>query len=112
MLQTIGHSGEIDYNFIFSIENLIFEGRNFDAAPNDFEDSLFILVLGNIDVVEKAEEVLRNINEFLKFAIDVSKLSQNYTIFGERQVRETSSPGDTLFSTIEKDIHFQAVFKG
>lgn len=109
-LQSNGHLGEIEYNFIFSSENLIFEGLNFDAAPNDFYDSLFILVLGNIDVVEKAEEVLKNINEFLKFAIDVSKLSQNYTIYGERQIRETLSPGNTLFSIIEKDIHFEAVF--
>lgn len=97
-------SDEINFNFIFAGNNLIFEGRNFDAAvSNDFYDSLYLLVLGDVQTTQKGEEMFRNIKDFLSFAVDVSKLSLSYKLYGERQVKETSSPGDILFNFIKSD---------
>lgn len=50
---------------------------------------------------------METISSFLKFAIDLGKLSANFKLYGERQVREgTSSPGDTLFDVIKNHKHF------
>jgi hypothetical protein len=80
------------------------------AVSTDFYDSLYLLVLGDFQTTQSADEVFRNINAFLSFAVDVSKLTKDYKIFGERQVKDTASPGEMLFSIIKEDPHFRETF--
>lgn len=108
---SIGEHGEIEFNLIFTSNNLIFEGRGFDAAvSSDFYDSLYLLVLADIPTQQIGQEMFKNINTTLNFAVDTSKLSSNYSIYGERQVKETESPGDILFSIIKESTNFEEVY--
>jgi hypothetical protein len=102
---------KIEYNFIFAKNNLTFEGRNFDAAvSSDFYDSLYFLVLGDVQTIQAGEEIFKNIEDILSFAVEVSKLSKNYKIYGENQVKDTTSPGEILYEIIQSNERFGKTF--
>jgi hypothetical protein len=100
------NSGEIDFNFIFT-NDLIFEGRNFDAAVNmTLYDSLHILVLNKVETLQEVEKIFEKIDDFLDFAVNVSKLTENFKIHGDWQVKNTVPPDDVFSNFIKSHAHF------
>lgn len=50
---------------------------------------------------------MRSIDEFLKYALEIGKLSENYKLFGEKQIKnDTESPGELLFELLKAHPHF------
>lgn len=53
---------------------------------------------------------MRALEDFLKFAVNIGKLSEDYKLYGQRQLIEhTESPGDKLYEVLQNppfDAHF------
>lgn len=72
-----------------------------------FFDSLWILHLGNIVTISEGKAFMEKLSSFLEYAIQIGKLSERFTIYGERQFKqESSSPGDVLFELIREHPKF------
>lgn len=71
-------------------------------------DSLNILHLGNIVTSLEASNFMENLESFLDYANKIGKLTNNYSLYGERQVKlNVSSPGDVLFELIKQHPNFK-----
>lgn len=92
---------------MFAANNLIFEGTNFDVAVStDYYDCLQLLILADIRTTN-GQEIFNKINAFLKFAVDVSKLTPNYRLYAKMQADgETPTPNEALIEIIKSDPHF------
>lgn len=54
---------------------------------------------------------MEKLSSFLNYAFHIGKLTDGYTIYGERQIRQDStSPGDVLFGLINSHPNFNEIF--
>lgn len=70
---------------------------------------LVILFLGDFKNAPPPTTLLHRLDAFLQYAIDLGKLTADYELYGERQLRSTTSPGDELFRILQNppfDRHF------
>lgn len=51
-------------------------------------------------------DMLQATKDLIALAVEKQYLSDNYTLFGHKQVRATNCPGETLYAEIEKWPHF------
>lgn len=102
---------DIQHNFIFAGDDLIFQGQSFDLTTGLGLDILF---LGNFTDIAPPQSLLDKLQAFLQFAVDIGKLHWCYHLYGERQINETlTSPGDKLFEALQTpplNKHFKANF--
>lgn len=50
--------------------------------------------------------MLQAAQDLIAYAVEQGHLERNYTIYGHRQVRDTTCPGEALFNEIQKWPHF------
>lgn len=50
--------------------------------------------------------MLLKTQDLISYAVNRGYLAQNYTLYGHRQVRATTCPGDALYNEITKWPHF------
>jgi len=80
-------------------------------TSSDLSDasSLSILFLGNYTELSPPQSLLEKLSEFLQYAVDLGKLTEDYLLYGERQFDYTTSPGDKLYEVLQQapfDLHF------
>lgn len=129
--------GEIEFNFVFAgtdARTFLFEIRGFDVAPRELKFSqppttqtlntqtlnyfsaeenkyyfngLWLLYIGNITTPDVGQALLEKITEFLDYGMEMGKVSLNYVLHGECQLREgTQSPGVVLYALMANNSHF------
>lgn len=55
------------------------------------------------------QSLIKAFENWLKFAVNVGKLTEDYNLYGQRQLIETDSPGDKLYEVLQNppfDAHF------
>lgn len=118
---------DINYNFILGGEDMIFQGSSFDLnagckfselcihilvifhQTTTVADGLKVLFIGNYTTEAPPQTLLATFHNFLQFAVDAGKLSENYRLYGERQFLGNSKKRDKLDEALEKppfDVHF------
>lgn len=59
------------------------------------------MFLGNFTEAQPPQKLMGKLKAFLDFAVDLGKIPSSYELLGERQLEETSSPGDKLYEILQ-----------
>ncbi|PIK60988.1 putative peptidoglycan-recognition protein SC2-like [Apostichopus japonicus] len=63
--------------------------------------------MGNFTVKLPNQKSVDAVSSLIKCAIEENKLKDSYILYGHRQVRDTSCPGDALFKEIQSWPHWK-----
>ncbi|KAI8041219.1 hypothetical protein M5D96_005473 [Drosophila gunungcola] len=89
----------------------VYEGRGFGLqgshAPNYNRNSIGIVFIGNFQSTAPSSQMLQNAKDLIELAKQRGFLKDNYTLFGHRQTKATSCPGDALFNEIKTWPHWR-----
>ncbi|XP_033158543.1 peptidoglycan-recognition protein SB1 [Drosophila mauritiana] len=102
---------DIGYNFIVAGDGKVYEGRGFGLqgshAPNYNRKSIGIVFIGNFERSAPSAQMLQNAKDLIELAKQRGYLKDNYTLFGHRQTKATSCPGDALYNEIKTWPHWR-----
>ncbi|XP_031626861.1 peptidoglycan-recognition protein SB1-like [Contarinia nasturtii] len=90
----------------------VYEGRGFNVigahAPGYNNRSIGICLIGDFGKQDAipTNEMLQATKDLIQHAVEKQYLSNNYTLFGHKQVRATSCPGEALYNEIQSWPHF------
>nr|XP_016925699.2 peptidoglycan-recognition protein SB1 [Drosophila suzukii] len=102
---------DIGYNFIVAGDGKVYEGRGFGLqgshAPNYNRKSIGIVFIGNFERNAPSAQMLQNAKDLIELAKQRGYLKENYTLFGHRQTKATSCPGDALYNEIKTWPHWR-----
>ncbi|KAJ8251665.1 hypothetical protein GJAV_G00223800 [Gymnothorax javanicus] len=105
---------DIGYSFVIGSDGYIYEGRGWHwrgaHTKGHNHRGYGISFIGNYTATLPASASLQLARDrFTACAVQGGRLVANYTIHGHRQLVNTASPGDTLFSEIKGWPHFREV---
>lgn len=109
---------DIGYNFLVGGDGAAYEGRGWNkegAHTKGFnKKSICIAFIGTFNKVKPPEKQLKAAQLLIEEGIRLKKLSQNYRLYGHRQLIASESPGETLYDIIKKwphwsDVPFQTI---
>lgn len=60
-----------------------------------------ILFIGEFTDVSPPQALIKKLQAFLQYAVDLGKLNPDYDLYGERQLEMTTSPGDKLYDILQ-----------
>lgn len=102
---------DIGYSFCVGQDGRIYEGRGWDTvgahAPWYNFRSIGISIMGNFTSKLPNQKSVDAISSLIKCAVQENKLKDSYILYGHRQVRDTSCPGDALFKEIQSWPHWK-----
>ncbi|KAF2881226.1 hypothetical protein ILUMI_24950 [Ignelater luminosus] len=102
--------GDIGYNFLIGGDGKVYEGRGWHkegAHTRGYnKNSIGIAFIGTFTDVAPPLEQLQAAKDLLECGVKLGELSENYKLYGARQVKATESPGVKLFKKIMKWPHF------
>lgn len=102
---------DIGYNFCVGEDGRVYEGRGWDTvgahAPWYNFHSIGICMMGNFDKKVPNRESINAVFSLIKCTVEKAKVMSNYTLYGHRQVRDTTCPGDDLFAEIQSWPHWK-----
>lgn len=111
--------GDIKPNFILAGEDLIFEGRSFDMSDSPrayikkiqneiryiyiivIGGELQILFLGDYMKSAPPKKLITMLESLLSYSLSLVKLQKKFKLYGERQIINTTSPGDKLYAILQ-----------
>ena len=107
------HWSDIGYNFLVGGDGLAYVGRGWDyegAHTLTYNNiSIGISFIGAFNDVEPTKAQLEAAQKLIELGVKLGKISENYVLLGHRQVAQTLSPGDALYSIIQTWSHWSAV---
>lgn len=96
---------DIAYNFLVGGDGLAYVGRSWDyVGAHSFgynNVSIGISFIGTFNSVVPPKRQLFAAQRIIELGVEGGKISPNYKLLGHRQVSETLSPGDALFSILK-----------
>ncbi|XP_013403046.1 uncharacterized protein LOC106168506 [Lingula anatina] len=102
---------DIGYNFLVAEDGVIYEGRGWDyIGAHSYRwnnDSYGIAFIGDFRFQAPKERALTALKEFLKYSVYKQKLSPDYVLYGQCQVRPFESPGEELYKILMTWDHWQ-----
>ncbi|XP_039963102.1 peptidoglycan-recognition protein SA-like [Bactrocera tryoni] len=102
--------GDIGYNFLIGGDGLIYEGRGwYNQGVHTLgynKDSICIAFIGTFNVAVPTENDLKAAQLLIDEGVRLGVLTENYRLYGARQLSATESPGKALYSIIMKWPHW------
>ncbi|XP_032590883.1 peptidoglycan-recognition protein LC isoform X9 [Drosophila grimshawi] len=101
---------QIGYNFLVGGDGRVYVGRDWDDIGAHTirynTGSIGIAFIGSFGKMEPTELQLRACQLLIAEGVHLGKLSEDYKIYGHKQLLATESPGDKLFKIITTWPHF------
>ncbi|XP_044737984.1 peptidoglycan-recognition protein LB-like isoform X2 [Chrysoperla carnea] len=108
--QEIKKWNDIGYNFAVGGDYRAYIGRGWSAvgahAPNYNSRSIGICVIGNWSKILPPSKQLQTVKDLIQCGVDDGYISNDYILYGHRQVRATDCPGDALYKEIQTWPHY------
>uniref|UniRef100_A0A182W4M4 Peptidoglycan-recognition protein n=1 Tax=Anopheles minimus TaxID=112268 RepID=A0A182W4M4_9DIPT len=108
--QTQNRWSDIGYNFLIGTGN-IYEGIGWHrtgAHLRGFNDkSIGVAFLGNFDQDRPTARSLELLARLLQCGIEMGELTDDYRLYGARQLQSTNSPGKWLYAKLQTFDHWQ-----
>ncbi|XP_058386687.1 peptidoglycan recognition protein 1-like [Diceros bicornis minor] len=103
---------DVSYNFLIGEDGLVYEGRGWNtqgahSGPTWNAKSIGISFIGNYMERAPPQRALRAAQSLLACGVARGALRPDYEVKGHRDVRDTLSPGDQLYSIIQTWPHYQ-----
>lgn len=103
---------DIAYNFLICGDGAAYEGRGWDKmgahTRSHNKGSLGIGFVGNFETTEPPENTLMAAQALIQEGIKLGKLTLDYNLYGQKQLKNTISPGKYLFAKLELWPHFDS----
>lgn len=103
---------DIAYNFLICGDGAAYEGRGWDKIGSHTrghnKGSLGIGFVGNFETTEPPENSLKAAQALIQEGIKLGKLSHDYNLYGQKQLKNTLSPGKFLIAKIELWPHYDS----
>lgn len=98
---------DIAYNFLIGGTGIVYCGRGWNVEGQHTHgfnsNSLCIAMIGTFDTIEPPSKQMDAAKELIAEGIRLQKLSENYRLYGQRQlVGNTTSPGNALYEILKK----------
>lgn len=104
------HYDDIGYNFLIGSDGNVYVGRNWDYAGAHTRgynvDSVGIAFIGYFEKKSPTSEALNAAQQLIASGLDGKKLSQDYKLYGHKQLAASTSPGEELYGIIKTWSHF------
>lgn len=104
------HYDDIGYNFLIGSDGSVFVGRGWDFAGAHTRgynyDSVGIAFIGNFESKSPTSEAISGAEQLISYGVESGKLSQDYKVYGHKQLAASSSPGEELYNIIKAWSHF------
>ncbi|CAD7003634.1 peptidoglycan-recognition protein SD [Ceratitis capitata] len=104
------HFDDIGYNFLIGSDGNVYEGRGWDyvgaAVRNYNVGSLSIAFIGTFEKSSPSAGALDAAQSLLEMGVRSAKLTDDYKLFGHRQLSSTTSPGAALYEIIKQWAHW------
>jgi len=105
---------DIGYNFLIGGDGRVYVGRSWDyvgahSGPNYNSRSIGISFIGTFNSVIPSKAQLHAAQKLIELGVEDGKIASDYKLLGHRQVTETLSPGDALYSVIQKWPHWSLI---
>ncbi|KAK0073798.1 hypothetical protein PV326_013052 [Microctonus aethiopoides] len=104
------HWSDIGYNFLVGGDGLIYVGRGWDnegAHAFGFNiKSIGICLIGTFNKIVPPTRQLDTLAKLIAIGVKNKKIQTDYKLLGHRQVSETLSPGNVLYSIIQQWDHW------
>jgi len=101
---------DIGYNFLVGGDGLAYVGRSWDyVGAHSFgfnTRSIGISFIGTFNSIIPPKRQLHAAKKIIELGVQGGKIAPDYKLLGHRQVSETLSPGDALYSVIQKWPHW------
>lgn len=101
---------DIAYNFLVGGDGNVYEGRGWDdmgAHTRGYNTkSICIAFIGTFNNVEPPQRQLYAAKNITKLGVEMKKLSQDYQLYGHRQLAPFLSPGAALYNIIKTWDHW------
>lgn len=102
---------DIGYNFLVGGDGRVYIGRGWDKVGAHTKgynhESICIAFLGTFTRDEPSQQQLCAAEKLLAQGIALGKLSNDYALYGHRQLARTTSPGDILYRIIQTWPHWR-----
>ncbi|KAL5277609.1 PGLYRP3 family protein [Megaselia abdita] len=104
------HYDDIGYNFLIGSDGNVFVGRGWDFAGAHTRgynsDSVGIAFIGNFERTSPTSEAINAAEQLIASGVESKKLSDEYKVYGHKQLAASSSPGEQLYGIIKTWSHF------
>lgn len=101
---------DIAYNFLVGGDGLAYVGRSWDyMGAHSFgynNVSIGISFIGTFNSIKPPKRQLYAAQRIIELGVEAGKIAPNYKLLGHRQISETLSPGDALYSIIQTWPHW------
>lgn len=103
---------DISYNFLIGGNGDVFVGRGWNVESRLTKGynkrSISIAFIGTFTNQAPPPQQLRAAQELIDEGVVIKKLSENYKVYGHRQLKATESPGEKLYEIIKTWAHWTA----
>ncbi|XP_017843648.2 peptidoglycan-recognition protein LC isoform X3 [Drosophila busckii] len=101
---------QVGYNFMIGGDGCVYVGRGWDfIGAHTFKynsNSIGIGFIGNFNKISPTPAQLKACQLLMAEGVRLKKLTEDYKIYGHRQLIATESPGDKLYNIIKTWPHF------
>lgn len=101
---------DIGYNYLVGEDGRVYEGRGWNregAHTKGFNrDAVAISVMGDFTSREPNEKALKAVKDLISCAIENNIITENYRLYGHRDVRDTACPGNSFYKLIQTWPHY------
>lgn len=101
---------DIAYSFLVGDDGRVYEGRGWDregAHTYHYDKvSLALSFMGNFNSTMPTPEAIIAAHKLMQCGQQKKVITQSYSLYGHRDVRDTECPGYTLYNAIRKWDHY------
>nr|QZM06961.1 peptidoglycan recognition protein 2 [Sepioteuthis lessoniana] len=95
---------DIGYNYLVGEDGRVYEGRGWDREGAHTKGynrvAVAISVMGDFTSRIPNQKALSAVQNLILCGVEQNKISENYSLFGHRDVRNTACPGDSFYRLI------------
>ncbi|XP_060072999.1 peptidoglycan-recognition protein SC2-like [Ylistrum balloti] len=101
---------DIGYNFLVNNSGQVFEARGWDRVGAHTKGwnaaSVAFSVIGNFNESNPDQRAIKAVLGMIQLGVDKGKISNDYKLYGHRDVGATDCPGKNLYEIIKKWKHY------
>uniref|UniRef100_A0A2M4BZR4 Putative peptidoglycan recognition protein la n=1 Tax=Anopheles marajoara TaxID=58244 RepID=A0A2M4BZR4_9DIPT len=94
------HLPDLPSNFYIGADGNVYVGRGWTIANSYHNRTVSVCFLGDYNRYEPADEQISALQHLLTYGVVQDVLDKSYRIVGRRQTKQTTSPGDKLYTKI------------
>lgn len=103
---------DIAYNFLIGGDGIVYQGRGWNAEGRHTAaynaNSICIAIIGTFDIVKPTDQTLDAMHRLICEGKRLKKIANNYRLYGQCQLMNTTSPGQQVYETIQTWKHWTA----